>query len=520
MNQPEFVSYAEAVMDVLSATPERPVVTTADGTHLTAGEFRDSTCRLAGELADRGAGRGTTVALLTGNTAEALGARYAAHLAGARVVNLYDGMSAPALADIVTSADTDMLLVDREQYAAVKELRSLVDVPVVLALGPGSAEEDVVAASARQPARPPAVRIAPDDHRSIRHTGGTTGIPKGILALHGSYRRALDSPLGDRGDRPRYLACTSIAHLAGLYADLHLYRGGSVVLQRGFDPGEVLAAIERERITHIWLLPPQLYQLLDHPALAGTDLSSLRRLAYGGCPASPARLREALDVFGPVLESGYGQAEAQNITALAPHEHGRTGHDGRISVGRAVPGVQLAVRDADGTTLPPGEQGEIQVRSPGVMPGYWKRPDLTAEVLQDGWLRTGDLGYLDEDGYLYVVDRLRDVIIVVGGHVCPSELEELLLTHPAVARVAVFGVRDADAVEHVHAAVVPAPGHQPDQPDRAAVQAAVQASVQEFVTARKGRMHAPEEVHLVDDIPLTAAGKPDRNLLRSLGRNQ
>ncbi|MGW2254317.1 AMP-binding protein [Kitasatospora sp. NPDC001660] len=505
MDQPDFVSAPELILGALAADPTRRAITTADGADITAGDFVAATYRLARELADRGAARGVTVTLLTGNTAEAMSARYAASLAGARLVSLYEGMSAPTMAEIVTSVDTVVLLVDAERYAVAEELLPLVDVPTVLALGPGGVGEDVVAASARQPADPPAVRIGPDDDWGIRHTGGTTGIPKGIRSLHGPYRRMFDaSPYGS-GTAPRFLAATSLAHLAGVFTDLALYHGGSVVLQRSFDPGDVLAAVERERITDLWVLPPLLYRLLDHPAIGRTDLSSLARVLYGGCAASPTRIREALKVFGPVLVSGYGQSEAQNIAVLLPHEHDRVGHGGQISVGRPLPGVEVAIRAADGTELPVGEQGEIHVRSATVMAGYWKLPDLTAEVLRDGWLDTGDIGYLDEDGYLYLADRLKDVIIVVGGHVYPSDVEDLLLTHPAIAQCAVFGVRDRQEVEHVHVAVVAAPGKRPELDE-----------VREFVTARKGRMYAPEALHVVDEIPLTSVGKPDKKRLRAV----
>ncbi|MFJ7247034.1 AMP-binding protein [Kitasatospora sp. NPDC098652] len=522
MSDREFVSGPALILRSLASHPERRAITSADGVEITAGDFAATAYRLAHELVARGAGRGTTVTLLTGNTPEALAARYAAGLAGARVVNLYDGMGAPVLAEIVASVDTTVLLVDAERYAGAAELLPLIDVPTVLTLGPGPGPgpdgtggtggtggsgigEDAIAASAVHPATDPAVPLGPGDDIGIRHTGGTTGIPKGILSLHGPYRDMFDALLAGPQDEepPRLLAATSLAHLSGVLADVTLQRGGSVVLQRTFDPGEVLAAIERERITDLWALPPLIYQLLDHPALARTDLSSLRRLSYGGCAASPARIREAVKVFGPVLVSLYGMSEAQKIAYLTPEEHARFGEDGPLPVGRPFPDVEVEVRAADGTVLPAGEQGEIHVRSGTLMAGYWKQPELTAKVLRGGWLDTGDIGYFDADGYLYLADRLKDLIIVVGGHVYPTEVEELLLTHPAIAQCAVYGVRDDQQAEHVHAAVVPAPGRQPDLED-----------VRAFVTANKGRLYAPEALHLVDAIPLTAVGKPDKKRLR------
>ncbi|MEV4433079.1 AMP-binding protein [Streptomyces sp. NPDC049585] len=499
----DFVGYAEVVLGALARSPARPVLTAADGRGITAGELCDGTYRLARELAARGIGPGATAGLLTGNTPEALSARYAAHLAGARVVHLYDGMAPEVLARIAASVETTVLLVDSTRHAAAKELLPLAGRPAVLGLGPGPFGEDVLAAAARRRSDPLRSPAGPDDDLAIQHTGGTTGIPKGIRTTHGPYRRGLDFALADAGDPPRYLACTPLARLSGPLTDKTLLQGGSVVLQLSFDPGAVLAAIARERITHLWLLPPLLHRLLDHPDLDRTDLSSLTRITYGGCPASAARLRRAAEVFGPVLYGWYGQSEVPGIAEVRPHEHGITGPGGRITAGRPLPGVEVTIRDDAGRTLPAGEVGEIRVRAPGTMAGYWRRPDLTAEVLQDGWVRTGDAGCLDEDGYLFVVDRLKDVIIVVGGHVHPTEVEELLLTHPAVAQCAVFGTRDADATEHVHAAVVPAPGHHPNREEIAA-----------FVTARKGALYAPETLHLVPELPLTSAGKPDKALLR------
>ena len=499
-----FSSYAEVVLDVLSTEPERPVITTAEGLVISAAEFRDQVHRLAWELVGRGVGRGTTVTLLTGNTAEALIARYAAGLAGGRVVSLYEGMSPPIMARVMSSVDCSLLLMDDQRHAIAEELLPLAGVPRMLSLGPSGFAEDVLAVAARRPAQPMSGMVGPDDDWCIRHTGGTTGIPKGIRISHDSYRQTLDHRLADAGDPPRYLACTSLAHLAGIFADMALHQGGQVILRHGFEARDVLASIERERITHTWLLPPLLYQLLDQPDLATTDLSSLRRITYGGTAASSVRLRQAAKALGPVLYGVYGQAEAQYITEAGPDVQELTGSGGHLTVGRAMPGVEIVIRAADGTLLPPGEPGEVLVRSPFVMHGYWKQPELTAEVLRDGWVHTGDVGYLDENGYLYIVDRIKEMIVVVGGHVYPAELEDLLLGHPSVAQCAVFGSRDEESVEHVHAAVVPAPGQRPSL-----------AEIRDFVTTRKGRLYAPEALHVVPAIPLTAAGKPDKRQLRS-----
>ncbi|POX42767.1 fatty acid--CoA ligase [Streptomyces sp. Ru73] len=501
---PAFRSYPNALLDLLSATPGRPVLTADGGLHVTAGELRDHTYRLARELAERGFGPGTTVALLTGNTPEALTARYAAHLAGARVVHLHNGLAPAVLARLAESTETTLLLIDSTRHTTAKGLLPLLAAPAVLGLGPNPFGEDVLAAAARREPHAFTSPVGPEDDLYIQHTGGTTGVPKGIRTTHGPYARGVGFPIADAGDPPRYLACTPLGRLAGFLTDKTLMQGGSVVLQHSFEPGAVLAAIARERITHVWLLPPQLHQLLDHPDLPATDLSSLTRITYGGSPSSAARLRQAADVFGPILYGWYAQSEAPAISEARPHEHTITGPGGRITVGRPLPGVDVAIRDEEGRTLPPGEEGEIQVRSPIVMSGYWRQPELTAKVLRDGWLRTGDIGTLNEDGYLFVVGRRDNVIIVVGGHVHPTEVEELLLSHPAVAQCAVFGARDADETERIHAAIVPAAGHSPTPEE-----------IRGFVSTHKGRLCAPDAIHLLTELPLTPADKPDIELLRT-----
>ncbi|MFD0141890.1 MULTISPECIES: AMP-binding protein [unclassified Streptomyces] len=498
-----FTSYAEAILHVFAQHPDRAVVTAAGGRRYSAEEIRSTTHRLARTLAARGLGPGQTVCLLTGNTPEALYARYAANLAGARVVYLYERLSFEILADIVESVETRLLLVDPTRYADVDRLLPLVSVPAVATLGPGRHGDDILAEAADQPPTAFVVPVDPDDDWCIRHSGGTTGVPKGLQMRHGAYRRALEHLRTRTGSPPRYLACTPVTHVAGLCCDLAFLQGGSVHLQRAFEPGEAIAAIEQERITHLWLLPPLLHQVLDHPALAAADVSTIERITYGGSPASSARLRQAADTFGPVLHGWYGQTETLGLTEVRADEHTVTGRNGQITVGRPMPGVEIVIRNDRNEPLPPGHEGEIHARTSSMMHGYWKQPELTDRVLHDGWVRTGDVGYLDEDGYLFLVDRSTDLIAVDGDNVSPSEVEELLLTHPGVAQCAVFGTRDKDAPERIHAVVVPSRDHH--------------LSVDElltFVTARRGSDHAPHTIQFVSALPLTAVGKPDKNRLR------
>ncbi|WP_411127445.1 AMP-binding protein [Streptomyces sp. x-19] len=513
---PPFSSYVDLVLAVLARDPDRPVVTAADGHEVTAGALHATVHRMAATLRAHGVGRGQTVSVLSRNRPEALAARYAVNLLGARVVLLYDGMAAETLALVAESAETAVLLVDPDLHATAHALLDGLTGtrPQVMTFGPNTdgatpLGPDLLAACAALPGTPTVTGAArPEDDWCIRHTGGTTGVPKGVRMTHGAIAALLTHATWQTaGDPPRFLACTSLAHLAGIVADITLVAGGSVVLHQSFDPTAVLATVARARITHLWLLPPLLYRLLDDPTLPTTDLSSLTRISYGGCTASAPRMRQAAETFGPVLYGLYGQSEAMSITEAGPDDHADIRTDRPMTVGRPMAGVTLAVRDPEGRDLPQGEPGEVHVHSAGVMRGYWKRPDLTAQVLQDGWVRTGDVGYLDADGRLYLVDRVKDVIIVVGGHVHPSELEDLLHTHPAVAHAAVYGVRTPDETEEVHVAVVPAPGHTADELSPTALRA--------FVTAHKGALYTPAAVHVVDAIPLTSVGKPDKKLLRT-----
>ncbi|MBV8932086.1 MAG: AMP-binding protein, partial [Kutzneria sp.] len=310
-----------------------------------------------------------------------------------------------------------------------------------------------------------------------------------------------DEEGGGLVEDPVFLACTTVAHAAGLIVDMTLIGGGTIVLHERFDPSAVLAAIPRHRVTALFLLPPLLYQLVDHPSLDSTDLSSLSRVVYGGCAAAPSRLARAIDRLGPVLFQFYGQSEAGGISMLTEQDHLRP--ELLSTVGRVMPGVEIAIRDEEGRDLPRGTVGEICVRSAMISGGYWRNPELTAEVWRDGWVHTGDVGHLDDEGYLHLSDRIKDMIIVVGGHVYPTELEDVLLGHPAVAQAAVYGVRDADAVERVHAALVTNPGHRPEL-----------AEIQRYVESRLGPMYAPSHIEILDEIPLTDAGKPDKKVLR------
>ncbi|MFI8277693.1 AMP-binding protein [Streptomyces sp. NPDC085929] len=496
-----FRSHVEEILDALEKEPDREALVHGSR-RVSAGVLRGLVYGMARALRSQGLRRGHTVTLLSGNLPETIAARYAAGLLGCAVNHLYAGLSADVHADILRDVETRALIVDPAHRERAADLARRVPPARVLVLGAGGeAGPDLVELAAEESTEVLPGSAHPQDICIIRHTGGTTGHPKAICTTFEQWV-SVGSDWSE-GGQVRALVCTTLAHAAGLMADTTLHRGGTVVLQDEFEPGAVLAAIERERISHVFLLPPLLYQLMDHPDVDRTDTSSLRMLTYGGCASSPTRLAAAVRRFGPVLNQFYGQNEAGGISMLSPEDHDPRRPELLRTAGKIMEGVEVAVRDADGRHLPPGEHGELCVRSPHVMKGYWKQPELTAEVLRDGWLHTGDIGFVDADGYVTIVDRLKDMIVVLGGHVYTVELEDVLNSHPQVLQSAVLGVPDANLMERVHAVVV-------RTPDGDVGEKELRAMVRE----RKGAMYEPASITFIDALPLTDAGKPDKKLLR------
>ncbi|MEU9480417.1 AMP-binding protein [Streptomyces sp. NPDC048191] len=502
-----FRTEAEQILDTLTMNPER-VTLVHQHRRLTASELLGLTHRLAWALDAQGIERGHTVTLLTDNLPEAIAVRYAASLLGCRLTQLYGKLPTSTQAAMARDVETHTFITDPRHAERAAQITAQAPVERVLVLGAAPVGTDLLALAARQTGAPFPCRARPQDVRTIRHSGGTTGHSKGICISYGQSRPFGPDLPTEPGKPPRLLVCTTIAHAAGLMTDKVLRRGGSAILLDDFDPATVLDTIERERITDLFLMPPLLYQIIDHPRAQHADTSSLNRLTYGGCQASPSRLADAVARLGPVLVQLYGQHEAGIVTVLDAQDHDPARPERLRSVGKAMPGCELAIRDTTtGRMLPAGQAGEVCVRTDTLMMGYWKQPELTAEVLRDGWLHTGDIGYLDDDGYLTIVDRLKDMINTGAGHVYTSEVEDLLNSHPHVRQSAVFGVPDTDGIEQVHAVVVPAPGSRPDT-----------GHLRTLVREQRGTLHEPARITIVDTLPLTDAGKPDKKLLRHRSR--
>jgi acyl-CoA synthetase (AMP-forming)/AMP-acid ligase II len=350
-----------------------------------------------------------------------------------------------------------------------------------------------------------------DDVAMIAGTGGTTGQPKGVmLSGHNlEVMSAITLMSYPFAPRPNYLAVAPLTHAAGVLCLPVMTLGGRVVIMAKADLAECLRLIARYRITHTFLPPTLIYMLLEHPDLATADLSSLACFWYGAAPISPAKLEEAIRKIGPVMAQLFGQTEApMMIATLAPADHfapdGSIARSRLASAGRPAPLVELAIMDERGVLQPSGERGEIVVRGPLVMQGYYKDPQATAEVSRHGWHHTGDIGFLDDDNFLYIVDRAKDMIITGGFNVYSIEVEQALLSHASILDCAVIGLPDEKWGERVTAVVQLRVGENVSA-----------AELQAFVKAQIGSVKAPKQIEMWAELPRSKVGKVLKKEIRA-----
>ncbi len=350
----------------------------------------------------------------------------------------------------------------------------------------------------------PLVDRVPEDLAALLYTGGTTGRSKGVALTHAGLDAAgaAGYAAGYKPGRNIGLLPLPLAHAYGLMVSvtaLHAVEPGRSVLMRWFDPAGFVSLVEEHRVQSAALVPSMLQMLLTQP-LEEHDLSSLERVSSGGAPLA-VEVAQELERRVPSMEvrEGYGCTETTALIAAQPPDERRLG-----SVGKPVGGIEIRILGPDGDVLPAGQDGEICVRGPLVMSGYWNSPQATAQAIRDGWFHTGDVGHLDEDGYLYVVDRIKDLIIRNGFNVYPRDVEDVLLAHPDVTAAAVVGRPDPKVGEEVVAFVSLRPGSTPAPEE-------IIAFTREHVSGAK----YPREVRVVDAIPLTSVLKTDRKALRT-----
>ncbi|MBT7756261.1 MAG: AMP-binding protein, partial [Rhodospirillaceae bacterium] len=386
--------------------------------------------------------RGQRIALLNANRADALLAGFAAQALGLCITALHPLGAYEDQQFILEDGEIDFLLVDTENYlergaqlaAATERLKQ------VFTLGPAEYGLDLRAGAEAVGAVSPVLLAQPNDDAMLGYTGGTTGKSKGAMRRHHSYVAMINAVMADF-EWPEdivYLAVAPISHVGGTKIPPTLLRGGRVHMQHGFDPDAVLDAMGAERISAVLMVPTMVNILLDHPKLDDADLSSLELLMYGAAPMSPTRLLEGLERIGPVFCQLYGQTEGYPLTVLRRADHNKDDPDLFAACGNPCTSVHVALLDDDSQPVGKGEVGEICAQAPQVMDNYWNRPEQTAETLAHGWLHTGDMAWADDRGYLYIVDRKKDMIISGGFNIFPREVEDVITTDPAVAMAAVI----------------------------------------------------------------------------------
>jgi fatty-acyl-CoA synthase len=493
----------------LSRDPSKPAVYLGDRV-LTAGEMADEISRYVQAYEAWGVTQGSSTATLSANRPEVLFAMGAGMIAGCRGTPLHPMGSLDDHVYILEDAQIETLFYDPSAYEeramALKE--RVPSLKRVVALAPTDAAEDVPTAAARFGARRLRAAVAsPETPSSIAYTGGTTGQPKGVVGTYrsGSTMTTIQMAEWQWPSETRFLCCTPLSHAGAAFFVPTLLRGGALVVLPYFDPERVMDTIERHRITATMLVPTMIYVLLDHPKLQTADLSSLEVLYYGAAAMSPSRLAEGIERLGDIFFQFYGQAECpMTITVLRKEEHRVDDPQRLASCGRAVPWLDVALLDEEGQQVDQGQPGEICVRGPLVMKEYLNKPEQTAEAFKFGWLHTGDVARADEEGFLTIVDRKKDMIITGGFNVFPRELEDVLSSHPGVSAAAVIGVPDDKWGEAVKAVVVRRPGADVGQEELIAL-----------VKDRKGSVSAPKSIDFVEAIPLSPLGKPDKKALRA-----
>ncbi|MBX9787646.1 MAG: long-chain-fatty-acid--CoA ligase [Pirellulales bacterium] len=442
-----------------------------DPLQMTYRQFGDRVMRLAGVLRNLGIGDDDKVAILMLNGHRYLELFYATFWAGGVAVPLNIRLAPPELIFQLNESEAKVLVVDDTFSLMLPAFEGkLHTVRHVVFAGPGNPPERLLGYEqvlADADGIDDAGRGG-DDVAGIFYTGGTTGRAKGVMLTHDNIMaNAQNTIMADHGSpRDVYLHCAPMFHLADCSGTFGLTMiGAKHAFIPYFEPGKVLEAVERYRVSLLLAIPTMINMLLNHPDFKKRDLSSVRKVSYGAAPIPLALLRQALAELKCEFIQGYGMTELSPLCSmLPPEDHKLDGTPEELkrlrSAGIPIYTAEVRVVDEDDKPLPPGEVGEICARGPMVMKGYWKQPEATAQALRGGWMHTGDAGYIDTDGYLYLVDRTKDMIVTGGENVYSVEVEAALHEHPAVFEAAVIGVPDDQWGEAVHAVVFLKPGKQ------------------------------------------------------------
>jgi len=497
-----------SVVHMLAATAARVPAREAlvcGGERLSYGEYRAAVTHFATALEARGA-RGERVAIVLGNGIDICIAMFAVHAAGAVAVPLNPLYTERELRLILEDAEVQVIVYDAGSQAVAEAVAAELGIAHRIGLGT-LGDRHLLGIGAAVRAGLPEPLPAPEDLATLQYTGGTTGRSKGVMLSHGAIALNIaqrEALAPTRPDHERLLSVMPLFHVYGIAMCLHLapYCAASLAIVPRYRPEHVCEVLAAERITVLAGSPTLYASLLAFEPFAGVDTGALE-ICYSGGAALPTEILKRWEArTGAKIVEGYGQSEAGPVIAFNPQEGLRKPG----SVGVPVPQTEIQIVDVETgeRLLPAGERGEIRVRGPQVMLGYRNLPEETAKALRDGWLYTGDIGELDADGYLYIRDRKKDMVIVSGFNVYPREVEEVLYLHEAVGEAAVVGVPDAYRGEVLKAVVALRAGRQLDA-----------EALREHCARHLIKYKVPELVELREELPKTGAGKIDKKPLRA-----
>ena len=484
-------------------------------TRMTNKELLDRIYRLGNALVELGLNKGDRVAVLMYNCHQIVESFYGIASAGLVLVPLNFRVSSPELSYVLNDSEAKAIIFGEEFQDLVTSVLSeagTVHTAICVSKEVSGKILSFERLIARSSPRRPEVKISAEDIISLRYTAGTTGKPKGVVHSHRSNVIAVYNALMDGLDIQQGDAIAlsgPVTHASGSMIIPHIVRGAKVVLLPKFDVPMLLETVQKEKITTLYLVPTMIAMILAHPDLEKYDLSTIKTIRYGASPISPSLLRRAIEVFGNVFVQGYGLTEgSMPLTLLRKEDHVLDGGENSLkrltSIGREVTVAKVRIMDENGNLLPPGEIGEIVVQSEQVMEGYWRNPEATAEAFRWGWLHTRDVGYMDEDGYIYLVDRKDDMIVTGGFNVYPKEVEDVLSAHPAVLEAAVFGVPDEKWGEAVKAVVSLKPGME-----------ATEEELIEHCRKHLAGFKKPKSIEFMKELPKNAYGKILRRELKA-----